>query len=348
MAKNMAEKAPCSKVLASVYRKEIATGNCWVGKGSNKQLVMLTPAAIEQRKQKLDQYNAWMAAKGTTRCGKWAKQLQTTTNAIKEDTTQLVATTQQIDKRTTATHTEVQQLRKEVQEYAKMVQVNTQPAPNMIRIVTEMTGPCVPVKIMNAILKSQGVSCPGSKQDKAAFLGEHFKGREKELRDLILENKNLHAQGLPVTDAEKKRMKKHKQASEASNARKSPPEDSSSYSSSSSSSSYSSDSENKTPTPKETPGVNQAPEPVQGFSEALQKRNATSDTEGQPSKKRKEEVSKKKVDDTEKPSDPVKDDLKTVEDAAPVASAPSKAEDETSEYSYYSDSDEDDNDEKKL
>ena len=75
---------------------------------------------------------------------------------------------------------------------------------------------------------------------------------------------------------------------------------------------------------------------------------------------------KKIVDDPEKPSakraktssDPVKDDLKPVEDAAPVSSAPSKAEDdessytseedETSEYSYYSDSDEDDNDEKKL
>ena len=103
---------------------------------------------------------------------------------------------------------------------------------------------------------------------------------------------------------------KNKQASEASNATKSPPEDSSSYSSSSASSSYSSDSENKTPTPKETPGVNQAPEPVQGFSEALQKRNATSDTEGQPSKKR--------------------------------------AVDEASEYSDYSDSDDDDNHKKKL
>ena len=65
---------------------------------------------------------------------------------------------------------------------------------------------------------------------------------------------------------------------------------------------------------------------------------------------------KKIVDDPEKPSakraktssDPVKDDLKLVEDTAPVASAPSKAEDETSEYSYYSDSDEDDTDEKKL
>ena len=55
-------------------------------------------------------------------------------------------------------------------------------------------------------------------------------------------------------------------------------------------------------------------------------------------------------------SDPVKDDLKTAEDALnqkdsaepPVASSASKAKDETSEYSDYSDSEEENNDKKKL
>ena len=217
MADQRSEKPPFGKVTASVYRKEIATGKGWVGSGSDREYVTHSPAAIELRKQKLAEYDAWIAARGTTRCGKWAKQLQTTTNAIKEDTTKLVATTDAIDARTAAIYTEVQQLRKEVQGYAEKVQVNTQPSPNMIRIATEMTGPSVPVKVLNAILQSQGLSCPGSKQDKAAFLCEKFEGREKELRDLIFEKKNLHAQ------AEKKRIEKKE--SKASNAtkRKAPP-----------------------------------------------------------------------------------------------------------------------------
>ena len=224
----MADK-PISKVTASVYRKEIATGKGSVGSGSDKKMITLTPAAIQQRKLKLDQYNAWMAAQGKTRAYKWAQQLQTTTNAIKEDTTKLVATTEAIDARTAATHAEVEQLRKVVQDYAEKVQVNTQPSPNMLRIVTEMTGPSVPVKILNAILGSKGMRCPGSKQDKAAFLGESFEGQEQDLLNLINQNKNLHMSGLPMTEREKKRMEKKSQGSEASEAapkrkRSAPPE----------------------------------------------------------------------------------------------------------------------------
>ena len=170
----MADKPPIGKVTASVYRKEIAIGKSWIGHGNGKHLVTLTPAVLEQRRMKLDQYNAWMAAQGKTRAYKWAKQLQTTTHAIKEDTTKLVATTEAIDARTHAMDEKVDNLRKEVQDYAEKVQVNTQPSPNMLRIVTEMTGPSVPVKILNAILDSKGMRCPGSKQDKAAFLGESF------------------------------------------------------------------------------------------------------------------------------------------------------------------------------
>ena len=229
----MADK-PISKVTASVYRKEIATGKGSVGSGSDKKMITLTPAAIQQRKLKLDQYNAWMAEQGKTRSYKWAK-------AIKEDTTKLVATTEAIDARTAATHAEVQQLRKDVQHYTEKVRVNTQASPNMIRIVTEMTGPSVPVKILNAILKSEGASCPGSKQDKAAFLGEHFEGQENKLREIILEKKNLYAQGMPVTEDEKKRMEKRK--SKASNATESTAAPSDSLSSS-----YSSDYENESAT----------------------------------------------------------------------------------------------------
>ena len=166
----MADKL-ISRITASTYRKEIATGKGMIGSGSNRKEVTLCDATIQQRKQKLAAYDASVAARGTTRIRKWAKQLQTTTEDMKKDTTQLVATTEIIDARTAATHAEVEQLRKEVQNYAAKVQENTQPAPNMIRIVTEMTGPSTPVKILNAILKSQGLSCPGSKQDKAAFLG---------------------------------------------------------------------------------------------------------------------------------------------------------------------------------
>ena len=220
MADKTSEKPPLGKATASVYRKEIATGKGWVGSGSDREYVTHSPAAIELRKQKLAEYDAWIAARGTTRCGKWAKQLQTTTKAIKEDTTKLVATTDAIDARTAAIYTEVQQLRKEVQGYAEKVQVNTQPSPNMIRIATEMTGPSVPVKVLNAMLQSQGLSCPGSKQDKSAFLCEKFEGREKELRDLIFEKKNLHALH---AQAGKKRVEKKE--SKASNAtkRKAPP-----------------------------------------------------------------------------------------------------------------------------
>ena len=229
----MADK-PISKVTASVYRKEIATGKGSVGSGSDKKMITLTPAAIQQRKLKLDQYNAWMAEQGKTRSYKWAK-------AIKEDTTKLVATTEAIDARTAATHAEVQQLRKDVQHYTEKVRVNTQASPNMIRIVTEMTGPSVPVKILNALLDSQGLCCPGSKQDKAAFLGEHFEGQENKLREIILEKKNLYAQGMPVTEDEKKRMEKRK--SKASNATESTAAPSDSLSSS-----YSSDYENESAT----------------------------------------------------------------------------------------------------
>ena len=137
MADKTSEKPPLGKATASVYRKEIATGKGWVGSGSDREYVTHSPAAIELRKQKLAEYDAWIAARGTTRCGKWAKQL----NAVKEDTTKLVATTDAIDARTAATHAEVQQLRKEVQGYAEKVHVNMQPSPAMIRIPTDMTGP---------------------------------------------------------------------------------------------------------------------------------------------------------------------------------------------------------------
>ena len=214
----MAGKPPIGKVTASVYRKEIATGAGWVGTGGDRKYVTYSPAVLEQRKQKLAEYDAWSAARGTTRAYKWAKQLQTTTHAIKEDTTKLVATTNAIDARTHAMDEKVDNLRKEVQDYAEKVQVNTQPSPNMLRIVTEMTGPSVPVKILNAILDSKGMRCPGSKQDKAAFLGERFQGQEQDLLNLINQNKNLHMSGMPVTEREKKRMEKKSQGSEASEA----------------------------------------------------------------------------------------------------------------------------------
>ena len=235
----MAETAKViSFQTASTYRKEIATGKGLVGSGTTKKEVILSDAMIEQRKRKLAAYDAFMAARGRTRTDKWAKQLQSTTNDIKKDTTKLVATTDAIDTRTAATHAEVQQLRKDVEYYTEKVRVNTQASPNMIRIVTEMTGPSVPVKILNAILKSEGASCPGSKQDKAAFLGERFEGHETKLRDIILEKKNLYAQGMPVTEDEKRRMKKRK--SKASNATES--------TAAPSASSPSSDSENESAT----------------------------------------------------------------------------------------------------
>jgi hypothetical protein len=193
--------SPCT---ASIYRKEIATGTGLVGSGTTKKQVILSDAVIEQRKGKLAAYDAFMAARGRTRTDKWAKQLQSTTNDIKKDTTKLVATTEQIDERTKATDTKVEQLKEQLAAYAIKVHVNTQSCPNMIRIVTEMTGPSVPVKILNAILKSEGASCPGSKQDKAAFLGERFEGHENKLRDIILEKKNLYAQGMPVTKRKSK------------------------------------------------------------------------------------------------------------------------------------------------
>ena len=224
---------------ASIYRREIATGKGLVGSGNTKKEVILSDAVIEQRKRKLAAYDAFMAARGRTRTDKWAKQLQSTTNDIKKDTTKLVATTQQIDERTKATHAEVEQLKEQLAAYAKKVHVNTQSSPNMIRIVTEMTGPSVPVKIPNAILKSEGASCPGSKQDKAAFLGERFEGQENKLRDIILEKKNLYARGMPVTEEKKKRMEKRKStASKATGSTAAP----------SASSSDSSDSENESAT----------------------------------------------------------------------------------------------------
>ena len=214
----MAQKKVIGVDTASAYRKSIATGKGLVGSGSNKKVRSLSPATIQQRRQKLADYDALMTERGKTRTCKWAKQLQTITNAIKEDTTKLVATTEAIDARTHAMDEKVDNLRKDVQDYAEKVQVNTQPSPNMLRIVTEMTGPSVPVKILNAILYSKGMRCPGSKQDKAAFLGESFEGKEQDLLNLINQNKNLHMSGMPVTEREKKRMEKKSQGSEASEA----------------------------------------------------------------------------------------------------------------------------------
>ena len=139
---------------ASIYRREIATGKGLVGSGNTKKEVILSDAVIEQRKRKLAAYDAFMAARGRTRADKWAKQLQSTTNDIKKDTTKLVATTEQIDETTKATHAEVEQLKEQLAAYAKKVHVNTQSSPNMIRIVTEMTGPSVPVKILKTLLQT--------------------------------------------------------------------------------------------------------------------------------------------------------------------------------------------------
>ena len=296
-----------SKVTASMYRKEIATGKGWVGSGANKQLVTLTPAAIQQRKLKLDQYDAGMAQQGKTRSYKWAKQLQSTTSDIKKDTTKLVATTEQIDERTKAMKKEVGELKQQLADYAEKVQVHTQPAPGMIRIVTEMTGPSVPVKILNAILKSRGWSCPGSKQDKAAFLGEHFDGQEKELRDLILKMKNLVAQGLPLTEAEKKRMEKKK--SEAATESTATPQDSCSESD------------------KETGPA--PPESITPKSIRLEKEGLSNEASS---------ASTAAPSNSETKSAKGMEDEKTRENASKASTA--APQDSDSEYSYYSESEE--------
>ena len=127
----------------------------------------------------------------------------------------------------------------------------------------------------------------------------------------------------------------------------------------------------KTDVPRESLGTAPPPEPKDnGQDDAASGSSAAprAEAEGENSRQvaaHEPKDDKEIVEGAEEPSakraktssDPVKDDLKTVEDAAPVASAPSKAEDdessytseedETSEYSYYSDSDEDDKDQKK-
>ena len=121
----MAEKV-IAQTTASIYRKEIATGKGWVGSGSNKKEVTLSAACIEQRKQKLAAYDAVMATRGTTRTRKWAKQLQSTTNDIKKDTSKLVVTTEEMNERTKVMMEKQDKFEKQLAAYAEKVQVHTQ------------------------------------------------------------------------------------------------------------------------------------------------------------------------------------------------------------------------------
>ena len=125
------QKPPCSKALASKYRKEITQGQGWVGSGKNIVLKTFTPAEIEFKRKRIDAYDGWMEAHGTTFravVGKWAKQLHTTTSAIKKDTTAIKKTVEDIEVRTMATHEEVLKLRKDVADYKEKVQTHTQPS----------------------------------------------------------------------------------------------------------------------------------------------------------------------------------------------------------------------------
>ena len=185
------QKPPCSKALASKYRKEITQGQGWVGSGKNIVLKTFTPAEIEFKRKRIDAYDGWMEANGTTfraGVGKWAKQLHTTTSAIKKDTTAIKKTVEDIEVRTMATHEEVLKLRKDVADYKEKVQTHTQPSLSKLQIVAMMAGPSTPVRVLKSILDSEGLECQGNKQDKAVFLGERF--AEHKLLELIAEHKN--------------------------------------------------------------------------------------------------------------------------------------------------------------
>ena len=149
----MTDQPPISKTLASIYRKEIATGKGNIGHAGNKTLKTLSPEMIAQRKQKLAEYDSYMARHGQTRVRKWATQLQTTTHAIKKDTTQILHNTTTLNACTAATHEEVQQLRKEVREYTNKVQANTQPNPDQIAMAARLSSPMTAVKVLNSIFE---------------------------------------------------------------------------------------------------------------------------------------------------------------------------------------------------
>ena len=185
------QKPPCSKALASKYRKEITQGQGWVGSGKNMVSETSTPAEIELKRKRIDAYNDWMETHGTSfraGVGKWAKQLQTTTSAIKKDATVIKKTVDDINARTMATHEEVLKLRKDVADYKEKVQTHTQPSLSKIQVVAMMAVPSTPVRVLKSILDSEGLECQGNKQDKAVFLGERF--AEHKLLELIAEHKN--------------------------------------------------------------------------------------------------------------------------------------------------------------
>ena len=180
------QKPPCSKVLASKHRKEITQGQGWVGSGKNIVFKTFTPAEIEFKRKRIDAYDGWMEANGTTfraGVGKWAKQLHTATSATKKDTTAIKKTVEDIEVRTMATHEEVLKLRKDVADYKEKVQTHTQPSLSKLQIVAMMAGPSTPVRFLKSILDSEGLECQGNKQDKAVFLGERF--AEHKLLELI-------------------------------------------------------------------------------------------------------------------------------------------------------------------
>ena len=192
------QKPPCSKALASKYRKEITQGQGWVGSGKNIVFKTFTPAEIEFKRKRIDAYDGWMETHGTSfraGVGKWAKQLHTTTSAIKKDTTATKKTVEDIEVRTMATHEEVLKLRKDVADYKEKVQTHTQPSLSKLQIVAMMAGPSTPVRVLKSILDSEGLECQGNKQDKAVFLGERF--AEHKLLELIAEHKNIRQPEAP-------------------------------------------------------------------------------------------------------------------------------------------------------
>lgn len=55
---------------------------------------------------------------------------------------------------------------------------NTQPLPDQIQIATRMAGPSTAVRVLNSILRSEGLQCKGTKSDKAAFLARNIPTHE--------------------------------------------------------------------------------------------------------------------------------------------------------------------------
>jgi len=173
-----------SDTTAFKLSKECAT-ETFYGSGDN-----IPPSLLEKKKRQYAKWKQVQIEKGKIlKKGKWSKQLDSideTTKATKKDTTEIKATTKDIQIKTDQLLDEQKALPEKLFEAIdkKNKAVYGKPR-DQVDMALHLASQQVPVKVLNAILSDCGTNMKGSKMDKAKWIADKAKEKPEEITALL-------------------------------------------------------------------------------------------------------------------------------------------------------------------